>query len=158
MDAISPNYRAFYRDHRDAPIIYALYDTSEYHTARMRNCSAGGMYFESDHNSLTQGAELWIKMVDYSPDVHGHEAPQEGYRGEVMWCRKISDGNSPCYGVGVRFMVDRCDRCGERVPHAEMHKTDDLLFLCSTCLGDLDSLPDGKIKRDVENYLMGNVV
>lgn len=156
MDNLSQNYRAFSRENRDAPIVYAFYGTEKYYTARMRNNSQGGMYFESEHNSLRRGSDIWIRMVDYSPGVHGSEM-REAYRAEVMWCRKIRKDN-PCYGVGVRFMMDTCDHCGGKFSHTEIHKTDDLLFLCSKCLEELKTLPDGKIKCSVENYLMGNVL
>jgi len=158
MDTFSHNYRAFSRNDREASIIYAFHNTDKYYSAKMRNSGAGGMYFESEHNSLRRGSDIWIKMVDYSADAHGDNA-REGYRAEVAWCRKMTDkDDTPCYGVGVRFMVDTCDHCGGKFSHREIHKTDDLLFLCSSCLQQFRSLPDGKIKGSVEQYLMGNVI
>jgi len=158
MESSSLNYRAFSRNFSEAPIVYAFHNTEKYYTAKMCNCSEGGMYFESEHNTLKRGTDIWIKMVNSSPDLHG-TAVQDGYRAEVVWCRRISDREaSPYYGVGVRFMVNTCDRCGAKVSHKEIHKTDNLVFLCSKCLEDLNSLPGGKIRSSVENYLMGNVL
>lgn len=154
----SCNYRAYPRDRQEAPIRYADLNKEEYHDAQMYNISEGGMYFESNHNSLRPGTEVCIKMVNYSPVIHPAEA-REGYRAEVMWCRKMpQNGSAPRYGVGVRFMVNTCDHCGKNVSYSDMHRTDNFLFLCSDCLNRLKTLPDGKLRGTIENYLMGNVI
>lgn len=157
MGTFSQNYRAFSRDDREAQIVYALHNTDKYYSGKMLNSSAGGMYFESEHNSLRRGTDIWIKMVDSSADVHGNDDRVKEYRAEVVWCRKTMDGRVPCYGVGVRFMVNTCDQCGGKFSHEDIHKTDDLLFLCSSCIRKLKSMP-GNVKGSVEQYLMGNVI
>ncbi|QTA88731.1 PilZ domain-containing protein [Desulfonema magnum] len=153
----SCNYRAYSRNKEEAPIKYADLNTENYHDGKMCNISESGMYFESGNNSLRRGSEVCIKMVD-SADIHSPEAC-DGYRAEVMWCRKISENKTdPSYGVGVRFMLNICDQCGKTVPYTEIQRTDDFLFLCPTCFQRLKSLPDGKLKGTLENYLMGNVI
>jgi len=150
--------RAFARNHYEACITYSIYGLKEeFIEAKMYNSSEGGMYFESDHD-LHPGSEICIKITDYSSNDHCPEA-RDGYRGEVMWCRKIfkEDGTS-CYGVGVRFIVNVCDKCGEKVSFTEIHRTEDLIFLCPSCLKHLETLPDEKIKETVANYLLGNVL
>jgi hypothetical protein len=154
----SCNYRAYCRDNRESPIQYANLNTEKYHDAKMYNISEGGMYFESSQNSLRRGSEVHIRVTDYSPDIYGPSA-RDGYRAEVMWCRKIlKEGAQSCYGVGVRFMVNTCDHCGGTFSYSEIHRTDDFLFLCPDCLTRLRTLPDGKLRGTIENYLMGNVL
>lgn len=55
------NYRAYTRDHCESPIRYAMFDTEAYREAKMYNKSEGGMYFESESNTLRPGSELCIK-------------------------------------------------------------------------------------------------
>ncbi|MDM8526532.1 PilZ domain-containing protein, partial [Desulfococcaceae bacterium HSG8] len=147
--------RAFQRDYNEARITYAIYGTENFVDAEVLNTSEGGMYFESGHD-LHPGSEICIKMRDYSPDTHGPEAC-DGYRAEVMWCRKIFKGDTTCYGVGVRFIVNVCDKCGEKVAYNDIHKTDNFVFLCSNCFKYVDNLSDENKKR-VEDYLIGNVI
>ena len=152
------NYRAYTRDNCESPIRYAMSDAETYRDAKMYNKSEGGMYFESESNTLRPGSELCIKMVNYSHALHEPEA-HDGYRAEVVWCRKIKEGAAtPRYGVGVRFTLNVCDKCGSKVSYQNIRKTDKLVFLCSDCFETLEKLSDGKIKESVENYLIGNVI
>lgn len=148
--------RAFERTCCEVRITYAVYGTQNFIDAKMCNSSEGGMYFESDHN-IPPGSEIWIRRSDYSPQVHGIEA-SDGYRAEVMWCRRIykEDGAS-CYGLGVRFIVNVCDKCGETVSYSDIHRTEDFVFLCSDCIRYMGAM-SGENKKQVEKYLMGNVI
>jgi hypothetical protein len=75
-----------------------------------------------------------------------------------MWCRKVYRNGSSIYGIGVRFMVNVCDKCGERVPYSDIHRTDRFLFLCSKCMKDMLPWMGGKVNECVERYLDGNVL
>jgi hypothetical protein len=151
------NYRAYIRDHCESPIRYSTGDSEMYRDAKMYNKSEGGMYFESENNTLRPGSELCIKMVNYSPALEPEA--HDGYRAEVVWCRKIKEGAAASrYGIGVRFTLNVCDRCGGKVSYRKMRKTDKLVFLCSDCFETLERLSEGKIKESVENYLIGNVI
>ena len=149
--------RAFYRAPYEASITYALYSTEEYFDAKMYNNGEGGMYFESE-NTIPSGSDILIRITDDTSGTHPPEAC-DGYRGEVMWCRKIfKENGASCYGVGVRFMVNRCDKCGEKFPYSQIHQTENFLFLCTDCRCHMDTLPEGKIRECLESYLMGNVL
>ena len=151
--------RAFRRDDQKASIKIADYDSKErFFDAVMYNSSEGGMYFEAK-DALQPGSDIWIKVSDYSPEIHGKEA-MNGYRAEVMWCRKIykKDEKNTSYGVGVRFMVNTCSQCGEKVAYSDIQRMENFLFLCSSCVRQLESLPNGKIKDCFNNFLIGNVV
>lgn len=151
--------RAFSRQTCQARITYSEYGNSEaLFEAEMYNTCEGGMYFEAN-DALQPGADICIKLDNYSPEMHGLEAI-DGYRAEVMWCRKIhkEEDACACYGVGVRFMINTCSHCGEKVAYGDIHKTDSFLFLCSRCLKHLHTIPDGQLKDSIEKFLLGNVV
>ncbi len=149
--------RAFERDYCEVRIRYAIYNTEKYLDAKMQNSSEGGMYFQSE-SELHPGSEICIHRADYSPEIHG-SAACKGYRAEVMWCRRLfnKDDNTSCYGVGVRFIVNTCEKCGETVAYSDIHRTDDFVFLCSKCLENIEKLPDGD-KQCLNKYLIGNVL
>ena len=105
-----------------------------------------------------QGADIYIKVVDGSTVIKELNE-KDGYRGEIMWCRKIDkNDNKTGYGVGVRLMTNVCHQCGDKIPSMEIRKNEDFICLCTTCSTHLAMLNDGKIKDSIENYLLGNVV
>ena len=148
--------RAFDRIDCRARIKYALFSTDNYVNAVMHNNGDGGMYFESN-DSISAGSDIYIKVIDYNPEAHAPEA-KNGYRAEVMWCRKIYRDGVSVYGIGVRFMVNVCDKCGEKVAYSDIHKTDNLIFLCDHCFSRHQMMRDGTLKQCVEDYLLGNVL
>ncbi len=152
MDAITK--RAFSRNNHESQIRYAILNSDAFTDAKMCNNCEGGMYFESD-NALMPGTDIRIKVMD-KPFLHEHEAC-DGYKAEVMWCREMAK-EGVGYGVGVRFMVNVCDKCGSKVSYHDIHKTEHLIFLCSDCHDQYLAMSDGKIKECMENYLMGNVL
>lgn len=99
-DSIVKDYRAFTRQSFEVAVEYVVQGQSDPMTATMQNLGAGGMYFES-RKPLTSGTELWIRVLDYSPDIHGE---YETYRGRVAWSGRIDRGTDRLYGVGVRFL------------------------------------------------------
>ncbi len=150
------NYRAHKRGCCESLIKYANVNSEDYHDAKMRNISASGIYFESESKIFRQGAEICVKVPHIPSDADPDTC--NDYRAEVMWCREIANEGGVSYGIGARFMISRCDHCGEKFPHRKIHRTDDFLFLCSDCLEQLKTLPDGELRESVENYLLGNVL
>ena len=162
--------RTYSRNPYEATIMYANYNTENYYHAKMYNSSAGGMYFESDH-AIKPESDICIKMVNYSPDKSGPEA-DKAYRAKVKWCEKKIKSDTPCYGIGIQYLVKShtvyggsvhgstcsCDLCGEKVPYGEIHETDDYICLCINCSNYLEELPEGKIKESIKEFLVGNVI
>ncbi|MCP4111588.1 MAG: PilZ domain-containing protein [Desulfobacteraceae bacterium] len=149
--------RAFPRNICEARIKFSIFDKPESLNAIMYNNSEGGMYFESGSH-IDTGSDICIELLDNWPDS-SDPVTCNGYRGEVMWRRKIfKNGGVSCYGVGVRFMVNVCDKCGEKVTYSEIQKTDNLLFLCNYCFDQLEDWSGGKIGECLDNYLMGNIL
>lgn len=51
----------------------------------------------------------------------------------------------------------RCDLCGKKNPDGEIYQSNTFICLCADCLKKLDAMP-GKMKENIERYLMGNVI
>ncbi len=51
----------------------------------------------------------------------------------------------------------QCDLCGKRPPEEEIFKSPNYIYLCSTCLKKLKTMPED-MKDTLEDYLMGNVL
>lgn len=92
--------RAFTRQSFEMHVEYVVQGTNAPEKATLYNLGAGGMYFET-RKPLSAATELSIRLVDYSPDVHGE---YEFYRGRVAWSGQVDRGNGRRYGVGVRFL------------------------------------------------------
>lgn len=149
--------RALNRWDQEARIQYAENASTHFRDAVMYNNGDGGMYFETGM-SVEPGTDIHIRILDFRVEEHVPEAVN-GYRAEVMWCRKIYKGNGNAnYGVGVRFMVNVCDKCGRKVNYNDIRKTDSLFFFCPTCFEQYERLDNGKMKECIDHYLMGNVL
>jgi hypothetical protein len=150
--------------------MYANYNTEKYYRAQMYNSSVAGMYFESD-NALDPGSGICIKMVSYVPDADVSEA-YKFYQAKVRWCKNIAKTDASRYGVGVQYVAKShtvcgenvcessysCSLCGEEHPYGQIHETEDCVYLCSHCFEQLEVLPDGRIKKSIEDFLIGNVI
>lgn len=144
--------RAFSRNRYQAPIIITDCVTENVHPAEMHNSSVGGMYFESGIE-LTPGNGINIQLQGVCSDPYWPEACTS-YLAEVRWCRRIAGGDSPLFGVGVRFVMDTCIYCGQKIEHKGICEVE----ICPCCLSRICSVQDGQIKSHIENYLMGNVI
>jgi hypothetical protein len=57
----------------------------------------------------------------------------------------------------VTHQIVSCDFCGAMFPWGQIHRTDDGLYLCSSCLRYLESLSE-PIKGSLTEFLIGNVL
>ncbi|QTA88394.1 PilZ domain-containing protein [Desulfonema magnum] len=159
--------RAYPREYYEAPITYAKYNTDACCEATMYNCSLGGMYFESQ-DAFRAGTFIYIKMINFSPDIYT-PGDYKTYMAKVIWCKKL---NSPgTYGTGVMHTIrgyilkrknvrrpdDACELCGGNSLE-EVHRTEDGLYLCPDCFRHLGRLDNGKIKKSILKFLIGNVM
>jgi PilZ domain len=84
---------------------FSYFNQTHCYEAKVLNCSAGGMCFQSSH-FLQPGATVCIRVKDFkSPDVlHDCEA---GLRcmslAEVKWCNEVPGAASAIYGIGVKY-------------------------------------------------------
>lgn len=79
-------------DHK-ADIIYCCGENTEFNNAKMFNSSQGGMYFNSKYE-VHRGSLVSIKMSRFCSISYAN----------VMRCEKISGGNDPRYGIGIKFL------------------------------------------------------
>ncbi len=153
MDAF--NKRAFARTHYETPVIYAYSNSDVFHDAKMLNTSLGGMYIETIH-SLIPGSEIYIKAMDFSSASYWREEGND-FSGVVAWCRELMGNEMNDYGIGVRFLLNVCDQCGDKIPCKSIQKIDNYIHLCPDCSMQLDMLPDIS-RTSIESYLLGNVI
>jgi len=72
-----------------------------------------------------------------------HEAP--------IRCDEISKAS-------IHGMNLECDLCGEIASYKELHRDDDLVYLCSHCFTRLEALSEGEIKESIRRFLTRNVI
>ncbi|MDM8515365.1 PilZ domain-containing protein [Desulfobacterales bacterium HSG16] len=152
----SANYRAFLRDGCKMPIMFADCKKRKYFVGTMCNCSDGGMYFESEHD-IPSKSEIFIQVNNNTSDLDNN-ALCEGYRAQVMWCRKKNRNGHEYYGIGVRFVRNSCHQCGAIMPFEEICESINHMRLCVECSEKMNLLSDGRFKESIQNYLSGNVV
>ncbi len=102
--------RYFVRNYNETPILlrtiydYARYKQEDYYYthAKMGNNSIGGMYFELGY-AIQPGSDVYIKMVNHTPDDTYCPEAFRTLRAKVKWCREIENNESSHYGVGVQY-------------------------------------------------------
>jgi len=92
-----------------SPLEWAYFNKAEKHDARMRNFSHAGACFECSQAPV-HGATIMVRLGAYQTECRSdckEESdcpwPRLLVLGEVKWCREITDGRLPLFGVGVRF-------------------------------------------------------
>lgn len=87
----------------NAEVEWAFFNRLEFHSARLRNVSAGGGYLECAER-LGQGATLQIRLREClePAEENGCLSVRSNVLCEVKWCRELSGGDFP-FGVGVRY-------------------------------------------------------
>ena len=149
----------------EAQIMWADFNTENYHHAKTCNCSHGGMCFETGYApKLT--TNIRIKTLNYLPNTNGPEA-YNFYEAKVKWYRDLPTKDKPHYGVGVQYLVKsqniegpdyQCSLCGDIIPHGKIHRVEEFVYLCLPCFKHYQSLPEGMIKKGVMDFLIGNVI
>lgn len=157
--------RAHSRRKYEAAIRYGNFNADVYFDARTYNSSMDGMYFESVHGPRPK-SDIYIQMLNYTPEGEGPEA-YRFYRAKVKWCKQIVDPRGSSYGVGVQYIARSriasgaaytCSLCGDNIPYGKFHQTEDFVYWCQGCFKHFDSLPEGKVKESIKNFLIGNVI
>ncbi len=99
--------RRFYsRYYLENKILYSDNYKKRYKTARMYNCSTGGLYFESQ-SRIIPGSSVYIKQVNKIPDdTYNPDAYANALKAEVGWCKKIDKNVFSGFGIGVQYNND----------------------------------------------------
>ena len=152
-----------------APILYVGYSFNSYSEAMMYNSCFNGMYFETD-SLLQLESDLYIK-VQKCLTRSFESNPCRDFRARVKWCRQVTKGKNPRFGIGVHISARShlsyglnlknsdyiCDICENKATNGLIHRTQSWLFLCSDCLHYMEALP-GNQEKALEQFLLGNVV
>lgn len=145
--------RTFTRSFYQAPVQFSPNGNGSFQAGTMVNISAGGLCFESD-NPVPPGAGLKIRFENCVQDPYWPEAC-DTYYAEVRWCSEHQAAeNGGAYGVGVRFLMEKCRQCGKSIPHRHEHH----VGLCPECYSEISSVSDPVLRSSIESYLMGNVL
>jgi hypothetical protein len=157
--------RSHSRHNCQAAIQYANFNTEKFQSAKMFNCSASGLYFETE-DDVAPGSDIKIKMVDHQPNIHGAETCKF-YRAQVKWSRSIKNAGTNCFGIGAQYIHKSlaendsnyfCGLCWKSMPKTKSYQIDDFVYLCPECSNRFKDIPDGLIKESIERFLNGNVV
>lgn len=144
--------RAFERNSVEASIQYSFFRNPEKRRdAKMFNAGEGGLYFESNQK-IPPGTDIIIEVPKKE------ENRTVAYRGEVRWCQKKTNGKGFIYGVGVRFLRNVCDYCGQVIEYHNICKTEDYFILCPSCFNHKKSWAVDTVGTILERYYCGNVI
>ena len=89
-----------------ASIIYAAFNTNNYHDAEVVDVGKKGMSFRS-RSPLKPGASIFIRMEKYSnvsSDIAAEMRPRSVTLAEVKWCRELISIFETHYHIGVIYL------------------------------------------------------
>ena len=99
--------RTFERRNCNALIIISYFNQTNSYDAKVLNCGAGGMCFQSNL-FLQPGATVCIRVKDFRRADSLNDTA-DCLRGmalaEVKWCNELSGDESAAYGVGVKYQA-----------------------------------------------------
>lgn len=153
------------RSRYESPIMWADFNAKNYCRAKTFNISENGMYFVTDCAPETK-ANIRIKPLKYLQNENGPQV-YKFYEAKVKWFRDLANMDEPLVGVGVQFLVKSqtvdgpdhlCGLCEENIPYGKIYLADDFVYLCPHCFEHFKTLPDGAIKKNIKDFLIGNVI
>ena len=99
--------RTFERRNCNALITFSYFKKTNSYDAKVQNCGAGGMCFQSNL-FLQPGATVCIRVKEYQC-AGSLDDNSDGLRcislAEVKWCNELSGAESAAYGVGVKYQA-----------------------------------------------------
>ena len=97
--------RAFERRTCNASMAFSYFNQICSHDAKVLNCSAGGMCFQSNL-FLRPGATICIRVKEFT-SLDSVKDCGDGLRcmslAEVKWCNEMPAAESDAYAVGVKY-------------------------------------------------------
>ena len=104
---IDSDKRAYERRNCNALIAFSYFNQTSSYDAKVLNCGAGGMYFQTSF-FLQPGSTVCIRVKDY-PNSGSLENNAEVLGcmnlAEVKWCNELPGAESAAYGVGVKYQT-----------------------------------------------------
>jgi hypothetical protein len=99
--------RAFERCNCNALIAFSYFNQTNSYEAKVLNCGAGGMCFQSNL-FLQAGATVCIRVKEFQCS-DSLKDNGDGLRcmslAEVKWCHELPGTESAAYGVGVKYQA-----------------------------------------------------
>ena len=99
--------RTFERRNCSALITFSYFNQTNSYDAKVQNCGAGGMCFQSNL-FLQPGATVCIRVKEYrcADSLNDNTDCLRGMTlAEVKWCNELSGADSDAYGVGVKYQA-----------------------------------------------------
>ena len=93
-------FSVFNRKKHFTPYFNAYYDA--FHRAHMHNCSAEGMFFDSDFE-LKPHSQLLLKVTDGKSDIFTARNRDQVCQAKVIWSQRKSNCRERCFRTGVLF-------------------------------------------------------
>jgi hypothetical protein len=106
MLATTEGKRSGIRHHFKASIVYAPFNTNDYHDAEVVNVSEQGMSFRS-RAPLKPGVFIFIRIQKYSrmiSNINSEIRPRIVTLAEVKWCRELISKYETLYDIGVIYL------------------------------------------------------
>jgi hypothetical protein len=162
--------RTYPRIHLEAAIQCTPSNCREFRSTRSLNFSAGGLCYKTDQK-LEPAEEVCIVMDNYAPGRFGPEG-YRSYLAQICWIQPLFAPREDIFAAGARIIARShevlinatnepqhlCDLCGALMPANLLQITDGNAHLCKHCYRHFLSIPEGKVRRCVDRFLMGNVV
>jgi len=99
--------RAFERSLCNALIAFSYFNQTNSYDAKVLNCGAGGMCFQSSH-FLQPGATVCIRVKEYQCAASLKDNADDlrcMSLAEVKWCSELPGADSAVYDVGVKYQA-----------------------------------------------------
>lgn len=122
----------------------------------VRSYSSNEVYVESE-SQIAPGTTVHVTGEDLDsqpifPSISGY------FMASVSRVQHMQEGVQTAYGMEMKVHMSACDACSNVLPADKLHTFPGPISLCPDCLDVEEGLPDGRLKRKLEQFLMGNVI
>jgi hypothetical protein len=132
----------------------------------MINFSNNGMCFESD-TQIGLNKDICIKMVE-PLEKNSEFGGYTFFRAKTKWCKNLNGRHKdPTFETGVQYLsrcksesgkVYHCALSGDAIDPEKIRQLDDHIYMQKECYDQYCELPDGRLKKELKEYMIGNVL
>ena len=158
--------RGDFRENCEIPVVWTDYHSGNYRTATICNKSDSGVYFKTQAKVQAQ-SDIFIKVLNCDPNESKSSDPFLFYEAKVRWFRELKVLDGHYFGIGAQVLakshkvyepVYQCSMCDKAISFGEINEIDDFVYLCPHCFEKYNCLPNGIIKNNIRNYMLGNFI
>lgn len=122
----------------------------------VRSYSSNELYVEAQ-SQIAPGTTVHVTEEEFDsqrifPSVSGY------FMASVSKVQPMEEGIQTGYGMEMKLHMSACDVCSNILPADKLQTFPGPISLCPDCLDVEEGLPDGRLKRNLEQFLMGNVI